>query len=490
MPQKLTRRRFLGQASCAAVTGIPILNTLLNLQLSSSLASAATPPGSSTEYRALICLFLSGGNDSFNMLTPYGLAGDHEGGDAYGHYVTSRDDLALPRSNLIKIEPTNTGDLTFGVHHRMPNLAAMFQGGDAAFVANVGTLIEPVADRSEVFQALKRLPLGLYSHSDQIEQWQTSVPHSRSGLGWAGRMMDLIKDINPNKVVPMNISIDGSNVWQTGVSGAEYAVDPGNAQEVGGAVALSGYNFGYNESGENVLSNATSAAVDSMLAQQYTHLLQGTFQQKRRDALDAYAAYAEATAPDLPGNVTFPATPLGFQLRQVAKAINGQGALGAHRQTFFVNRGGWDHHSETLAMQHNMLKEVDDALGAFWEQLGLMGKQNAATIFSASDFGRTLTSNGRGSDHAWGSNQFVIGGQVQGRQIFGSYPELSINSAGGPEINPLDTGRGRLIPTTSCDEYFAELAYWLGVPGSSMHLVLPNIGNFVSGGVPTLGFLA
>jgi uncharacterized protein (DUF1501 family) len=481
----LSRRRFLGQASCSAISAIPVLNTLLNLRLASSIANAAPPaPG---EYRALVCLFLSGGNDSFNLLSPYsGPSSTHA--NSRTEYENSRGNLALPLASVHQINPLNTPGRTFGVHPSMPNLAARFEAGDAAFVANVGTLIEPVFNRTEVENASKRLPLGLYSHSDQIEQWQTSVPQSRTGIGWGGRMMDLIKDINPSQLVSMNISVDGSNVFQSGVTGAEYAVNPGNSNEpLGGAEALAGYIADYD--GNNVLGNAASTAVDSMLARQYGHLLQETFQQKRRDAQEAYAIYHAATLPDLPGDVTFPNTPLGRQFRQVAKAIMGRNGLGALRQTFFVNRGGWDHHSETIAQQQVMLAEVDAALAAFWAQLVALGIENQVTIFTGSDFGRTLTSNARGSDHAWGGNHFIMGGSVEGRKIYGQYPSLALNPESGTELNPLDTGRGRMIPTTSCDEYFGELALWLGVPPSSLHLVLPNVGNFFSpGATGPLGF--
>ena len=489
----MNRRRFLGQASCSAVSAIPVLNTLLNLRLASSIANAAPPaPG---EYRALVCLFMSGGNDSFNMLSPLsGPSSTHA--NSRTEYENSRGNLALPLTGLHPINPLNTPGRTFAVHPSMPKLAARFEAGDAAFVANVGTLIEPVLNRTQVANASKRLPLGLYSHSDQIEQWQTSVPHSRSGIGWGGRMMDLIKDINPNQLVSMNISMDGSNVFQSGVTGAEYAVKPSTSPTEGGAQALLGYAESY---GSNNLTNVTSAAVDSMLARQYSHLLQQTVQQKRRDAQDAYAIYHEATLGALPGNVDFRLVAnqeldlapnrLGQQLHQVAKAIMGRNAMGALRQTFFVNLGGWDHHSNTLAEQQWMLRDVDDAIGAFWEQLVLLGIQDQVTLFTGSDFGRTLTSNDQGSDHAWGGNHFIIGGSVDGRKIFGQYPSLALNPESGSELNPLDTGRGRMIPTTSCDEYFGELALWLGVPPSSLNLVLPNVGNFFSpGATGPLGF--
>jgi uncharacterized protein (DUF1501 family) len=486
-----TRRQFLGQVSCAAVSSIPLFNTLLNLRLAGSLA-AATAPGAG-EYRALVCIFQSGGNDSFNLLAPFS-GPSPTAANSFTEYTAARSDLALTQAQLLQIAPENTPGRTFGVHGGMPQLASLFTQGKAAFVANVGTLIEPVQNRTQVEQLAKRLPLGLYSHSDQIEQWQTSVPHSRSGVGWAGRVMDLLGGINPNQAVSMNISADGSNVWQTGLTGAEYAIDPMTAAaDSGGAVALSYYEPGYvgDTAPSYRLRNATSAAVDSQLAQQYTNLLEQTWQRKRRSALDAYTVYSAATSGPMPGNVTFPDTPLGRQLRLVARGIMGRAAVGALRQTYFVNRGGWDHHSDTINQQAAMLPEVDAALGAFWQQLVALGVENNVCIFSASDFGRTLTSNSQGSDHAWGGNHFVVGGQVIGRKIYGAYPSLAVNPEPGAEVNPLDTGRGRLIPTTSCDEFFAEMAIWLGVPKTSLPLILPNIGNFfaTSGSGSPLGFL-
>ena len=487
----MKRRSFLGSSSCAAISSIPLLNTLINLRLAGSIANAAPPLAG--EYRAIVCLFLSGGNDSYNLLTPFsGPSTTHA--DSYQEYANSRGNLTLSKEpssaqHLHEIHPLNTPGRTFGVHPSMPNLAARFAAGDAAFVANVGTLIEPVQNRSQVIAAAKHLPLGLYSHSDQIEQWQTSVPHSRSGIGWAGKMMDLIKDINPNQAVSMNISMDGSNIFQSGVTGAEYAVNPGNVyQPEGGAVALEGYAQDY--LADQGFTNAASAAVDGLLAKNYSNLLQQTYQQKRRTAQEAYSLYHGATAGTLPGNIIFPNTALGRQLRQVCKTIMGRTSLGAVRQTFFVNRGGWDHHSDTLTLQLGMLEEVDDAIGAFWAQLVALGVENQITLFSGSDFGRTLTSNDQGSDHAWGGNHFVMGGSVVGKKIYGEFPSLALNPESGAEINPLDTGRGRLIPTTSCDQYFAELALWLGVSQSSLPLILPNIGNFYAANsvTPPLGF--
>ncbi len=473
MSNLISRRRFLGQASCAAVGSVPILSTLLNLRLAQDVAAATAP--ATGEYRALVCLFLSGGNDSFNMLIP------REPG-AYATYQSSRANLALTPEQLIEINPI--GLPKFAVHGGMPEVASLFETGKAAFVANVGTLIEPVQTRQQVTQKLKRLPLGLYSHSDQIEQWQTSVPHTRSGIGWGGRMVDLLKDLNSNQTVPMQISLDGSNVWQAGNTVSEYAIT------ANGATGLAGYNAAWVQYQD--VANAMSTAVDSQLAANYANILAQTFSTKKKQALDAYQTFAAATAPALPAGVTFPSTYLGNRLRMIARAIQGRAALGATRQTFFVQWGGWDHHDDVLNSQGAMLPQVSAAIGAFQNALVALGISDKVTLFTASDFGRTLTSNSRGSDHAWGSNQLVVGGAVNGRRIWGQYPSLAINPDTGSEVNPLDTGRGRFIPTTSCDAFFAELALWLGVSPSSLPLVLPNIGNFYNPGssAPPVGFMA
>ena len=471
----ISRRSFLRQAGCTGMSSLPLLNTLLNLRLMEGVAAADTPPATG-EYRALVCILLAGGNDSFNMLVP-------REATPYATYQTSRSNLALTPAQLIDVNPVGMAPNAFGVHGGMPELAGLFESGKAAFIANVGSLIEPVQNRTQVAQNLKRLPLGLYSHSDQIEQWQTSIPHSRSGIGWGGRMADLLKELNANQTVPMNISLDGSNVFQTGNTVAEYSITPG------GAVGLSGYNAGWQQYQD--LQNAVSSAVDSQLAQHYSSLLSQTFNTRKKQALDAYNIFATGTAPALPGGVTFPGTYLGSRLQMIAKAIQGRTAVGAKRQTFFINWGGWDHHSDVLANQATMLPQISAAVSAFYNALVALGIENKVTLFTISDFGRTLTSNSRGSDHAWGGHHFVVGGAVAGRKIYGTYPSLKLNPDTGPEMNPLDTGRGRFIPTTSCDQFFAELALWLGVSKSNLPLIFPNIGNFYATGssAPPMGFL-
>jgi uncharacterized protein (DUF1501 family) len=464
MSHPVSRRRFLGQVNCAAISSLPILNTLLNLKLAGTVAAAPAPG----DHRALVCLFFSGGIDSFNVLVPRGTS-------EYAEYNKARGGIALPQASLRPITPLGSPGLQLGLHPGLPGVQNLFEAGKAAFVANVGTLIEPVT-RHEYKDGLKRLPLNLYSHSDQVEQWQTSTPDVRSPRGWGGRAADILRSLNSLDTVSMNISLTGSNVWQCGENVFEYTVSND------GAVPLRGYD----PADDNRWSTTPirTRAIDSQLAFQYQHILSQAFNAKRAGAIDAYSLFNAATSPDLPASVTFPETNLGRRLKMVAKAIAGHSVLGHSRQTFFIEYGGWDHHDGLISQQAAMLPEVDGAVRAFYQCLTALGMQNNVTLFTASDFARTLTTDSDGSDHAWGGNQFVIGGAVNGRRIYGQYPSLAIKG-------PLDVGRGRLIPQVAVDSYFAELALWLGVPKSSLPLVLPNIGNFYS---PTsssnpLGFL-
>lgn len=461
----LSRRRFLGEASCAGISTISLLNTLLNLELSGRLAQAQGPDNG---YRAIVCLFLGGGMDSFNLLVP-------RGNTEYAEYAAERANIALPQNQLLAINPTNNVGRVLGLHPGVPELQTLFENGNAAFVANVGTLLDPNTTKASYNGGLN-LPFGLFSHSDQQEQWQSSTPNQRSGIGWAGRMADVIHSVNSNQVVSMNISLSGSNVFQTGNSVFEYAISQY------GATALSGYEKTWQQ--EFGLNQLRSAAVDGQLAMQYANLLQQSYAATERSSLDAYDLFANSTNVTLPSGVTFPSSTLGQQLQMVCKTIAGHSALGMTRNTFFVSFDGWDHHDDVVGNEATMLPILSQAVGAFYNMLVQMGMQNSVVLFVATDFGRSLTSNGKGSDHAWGGNSFVVGGPVLGKKIYGTYPSLYDN-------NPLDVGRGRLIPTTSIDQYFAEMALWLGVPKTSLPLVLPNIGRFydVNSSSPPIGFL-
>jgi uncharacterized protein (DUF1501 family) len=464
MKTGLSRRRFLGRI-CGGAATLPVLNTMLNLRLAGSLAAAEPTSG---EYRALVCVFLPGGVDSFNLLVP---RGDAE----YAEYQTIRQDLALPKANLLPIAPVGSPGLSLGLHPGMSGIQTLFGEGKAACVTNFGTLIEPVT-KQEVNDASKRLPLGLFSHSDQIEQWQTSMPDKRSARGWAGRAADLLRDLNSQQDVSMNISLSGTNVWQSGEHTVEYAISADGAEE------LQGYDP--DETDQWSLTPKRTVAIGEQLSLTYEHLLQQAFQTKRTRAIGAYGLFNSATDTTLPTSVAWPAGDFSGQLQMVAKAIAGRAALGQKRQTFFVQYGGWDHHDEVIQNMAGQVAGLSAGLLAFQRCLEALQVSNQVTVFTASDFARTLTSNGAGSDHAWGGNAFVMGGAVQGNRIYGTFPPLY-------EDNPHDVGRGRLIPTTSVDSYFAELALWLGVSRTNLPLVLPNVNTFFDatlGGAP-LGFL-
>lgn len=465
MQHRISRRNFLGKLNCAAISSLPILSTLVNLKMAGSVAAASASPG---PHRALVCLFFSGGMDTFNVLVP-------QGPSEYAEYKAVRGGIALQREELRPITPLGSPGLSLGLHPGLPGLQSLFQAGNAAFVSNVGTLIEPVT-KDEYDNELKKLPLGLYSHADQVEQWHTARMDVRSHQGWGGRAADLVRDLNTLDTVSMNISLSGSNLWQSGESVYEYAVSPDGAEPL--------RDYDPNNTDQWSTVPILTKAVDSQLAFGYQHLLQQAFADKKRSAMDAYTLFNTATAVALPANVSFPDTDLGNELKMVAKAIAGHSALGHARQTFFIEYSGWDHHDGLLKAQAAMLPEVDAAVKAFYDCLTAMGLQNEVTLFTASDFARTLTTDSDGADHAWGGNHFVVGGAVSGKRIYGTYPSLYLDSA-------LDVGRGRLIPQISVDSYFAELAIWLGVPKSRLAEVIPNIANFysTSSGSNPLGFL-
>ncbi len=459
MSKPISRRRFLGQASCAAIGSTALFNTLLNLRMAGTAAGQTI----GNDYKALVCLFLAGGNDSFNMLVPRGPA-------EYTEYAAIRRDLALPQGNLLPINPVNPIGKQLGVHPAMPQVQQLFENGQLAFAANVGTLVERITKEQYENETVP-IPLGLYSHSDQIQQWQTSIPDRASGIGWGGRSADLLASLNANQRISMNISLSGSNVWQAGNQVVEYSISTDGSIGIEGVEGTWNYN------------HIRGAAIDSQLDLEYKNLFEQTFVNKTRGGIEAHHLFMNAINSAPPITTPFPADSwLGDQLRMVARVIAAHESMDVRRQTFFVMYGGWDHHDEVINNQQEMLGEVSACVGAFQAAMAEINMVPNVTLFTASDFGRTLTSNGAGSDHAWGGNHFVVGGAVAGRRIFGQYPDLF-------EDNPLDTGRGRLIPTTAVDEYFADLALWFGVDKSNLPLVLPNISRFynLNSAAPPLG---
>lgn len=462
-PRPLSRRQFLGQVSCAGVKGTAILSTLLSLRLANSLAAQTAP----SDYKALVCLFLSGGNDSFNMLVPTTQA-------EYNAYASVRGNLALARDSLLQITPSNLGGRTLGIHPSMTEVQSLFNAGKLAFVSNVGSLVRPttLAD----YKASRYRPVSLYSHADQIKQWQTCMPDQRTAIGWGGRAADIIKSLNSPSKVSMCISLSGQNTFLTGQNSFTYAIGSS------GATALTGYDA----TARNNLNALRTAAADSLLEANYASLFEQTYGGSTAGAIDAYQEFAAAIAPATLGTAAPSGNSLASSLGMIARVAASASRLGAKRQVFFVQLGGWDHHDEVVNNQLTMLRTVSVAVDYFWKALGEFGLQNAVTLFSASDFARTLTSNGNGSDHAWGGNHFVLGGSVAGGRVAGNkdqgyYPDLQ-------QLASYDTGQGRLIPGVAVDEYARDLLSWYGVGSGDMDYVLPAFSSRF-GGRESLGLI-
>lgn len=460
-----TRRRFLGESSCAAVSGVAVLNTLVNLQL----AQRASAQGAPSDYKTLVCLFLNGGNDSFNWLVPRD-AGRH------AVYSTARGGLALGAGSLLPLNQTAQGDgQLYGIHPSCAGLQELFNGlgGDtakrrAAFIANVGTLVEPTTKAGFLAESV-RLPRALFSHSDQIDQWQTSVPQGMSELtGWGGRAADVLHATANTGQTAMGISLAGNNLFQVGNTVRQFVIT------ADGALTLAGPNTSVGDDPLNPL-RLKNAAQKSLIEQHYAGLMQESFAQLTKTSLEAQEFFLSqfngyddsAVAGFFPGGGS-----LMSQFRAAAKAIALRPQLGLKRQTIYLSLGGWDHHGELLTTQAGMLTVLSAALTGFQKALDQLGLQDSVVTFTASDFGRTLRSNGRGTDHAWGGNAFAMGGPVLGGRVHGVFPDLALE---GPD----DVGYGgRLVPKVSVDAFFGEMLDWFGVPASSLSMVLPNVGNF------------
>lgn len=462
----LNRREFIGQASCAAVGSTALFSTLLTLRLANSLAAQTVTPGA--DYRALVCLFLAGGNDSFNMLVPT-TPGEYEA------YAAARGNLALAKDTLLPITPGNLGGRTLGIHPSMTEVRDLFNAGRLAFVSNVGSLIRPLTLTD--YKAGRYLPVSLYSHADQIKQWQTCMPDQRTAVGWGGRAADIIRSLNGPSLVSMNISLSGQNVFLTGKQAFTYSV--GSA----GATALTGYS----PTAVNNLTALRTSGVNSIMDQNYRNLFEQTYARSTSDAVDSYYEFS-AALNGVTLSTTLPTgNSLAANLAMIAKIVSANGKFGARRQIFFVQLGGWDHHDEVLDNQLTMLRTVSQAIGTFSSALTEIGMADKVTLFTASDFGRTLSSNGNGSDHAWGGNHLVMGGAVGGGKVYGDaangyYPDLQRRAE-------IDTGQGRLIPGVAVDEYARDLLSWFGIGSGDMDYVLPGFsGRF--GGRPELGLFS
>lgn len=472
------RRRFIG-ACCAAVSATGMLSALAQLRMMGAVASPTNGPAVPAragalppDYKALICLFLAGGNDANNMVVPF----DTTGYSAYAS-AAGRGAIALPRSQLLGIAPKTTDGREWALHASMnadvagtntTGLKSLFDEGKLALLANVGTLVVPTTKAQYTARSVP-LPPQLFSHNDQQVEWQSSVPDKPFSTGWGGRVADLVDAMNTNSSVSMSISLNGQNSFQVGKKVVQFAVNPGGAISLSGSSTSATAAAGHRTRAQNDLLNGPNG-----------NLFEAAFAGLTKNAISDSAMLAGILSGNPPFTTAFSTSNLGQQLRTITRLIAAAPQLGVKRQIFFARIGGWDLHDAQLGAHANLFADVSRNVAALHRATVELGCADQVTTFTASDFGRTYNTNGDGSDHGWGSNHFIAGGAVKGGEIYGKMADLTIR---GPD----DTGtRGSWIPTTSVDEYGATLASWFGVSATDLPVVFPNIGRFATRNV---GFL-
>lgn len=504
---KSSRRSFLKTSGC----GLSAAALAASLERFSAInAFAQNQPNVAGDYKALVCIFLAGGNDGVSTIVPWDDYTVSGGGSTNGYdNVRSGSGLAVPKSALLKITPANTAGVSYGFHPNLSpeaNNAAQPKGlldvwnqGKLAVLCNVGPLLQPIT-RAQ-YQANIGHPYQLFSHSDQQTQMQTSVSNTIGQTGWGGRIADIAGSLNGATPLPMNVSIAGNALFGTGAATRQLTIDPG-------WVPLNSVLQLAMEGGSATDQAARRSAFQQLLGFDLKVVPVNAFSDTTNQALVASAALS--SNPSL--TTTFPNSYLGYQLLQVARLIKIKDALNMKRQIFFCVLGGFDTHANQTGTsptstssqgsggsgaQGALLAELSQAMRAFFDELNVQGMSDRVTTFTLSDFGRTLQASGSGvstvgSDHAWGNQAFIMGGAVSGGKFYGSLrPDGSGLSYGYPALQlggPDDTdSRGRWIPTTSIEQYAATLAQWFGVAPADFATILPNLNKFSS---PNLGFLA
>lgn len=445
---RLSRREFLQATGAGLVATSPVVG----------LTQMATPAGSFSDYRALVCVFLFGGNDSFNMLVP---RSDAE----YNVYSRSRQNLAIDKAALLPISPLIQDGSHYGLHPNMGAIQTLFDSARVAFITNVGPLIEPTT-KEQYENGSVTLPPRLFSHNDQQAQWQSLRGREPGKTGWAGRVGDLLRRHVSDQQLETNVSLAGNQLFQAADETVAYTMGrngPIPFQGMGNAQRA--------QQRRAVFQRILGADYDTMYERAYRDI-----QQRAVETVDHVSAALENAQPL---STAMPSSRLGQQLSTVARLISVREQLNMQRQIFFVSTGGFDSHDDQLESQPPLLGDVSESIAAFYRATVELGVASSVTTFTQSDFGRTLTSNGDGTDHGWGGVQFVVGDAVRGRELYGRYPRLEI---GGPD----DVRRGRLIPGISADQYAATLARWIGVPDEDLGHVAPHLHNFAQ---RDLGFL-
>jgi uncharacterized protein (DUF1501 family) len=431
--------------------------------------------GGFADYKALVCLFLFGGNDSWNMVVPTSTA-------EYNAYSRSRgggtsSSLAIDRAALLPITQVGqvSGDPTYGFHPSMTGARDLFAAGKLAVMANIGPLIRPTtkAQYQTAGTTGHALPPQLFSHNDQQDQWHSLRGRATVKTGWAGRVADVLNAQTGSQALSVNVSLAGQTFFQAGDVAAPYVMGS-NGPTAFAAFPTTGAGPARRGSFETVLTSTVSSSSNTLYERAFAGVQQRAVRFADRLSSAIASGYSFNALPNT-GNLST----LQQQLRTVAKVISMRQSLGLSRQIFFVSTGGFDQHDDLVADQPGLLANVSASIKAFYDALNEIGMGESVTLFTHSDFGRTLTSNGDGSDHAWGGIQLVAGGAVRGGRFYGSYPLLETNGA-------WDVGGGRIVPTVSADQYAATLASWFGVPDQDLAKVAPSIGNFST---RNLGFM-
>jgi len=450
-----TRRAILQRAAQLSMAGVA---TPLLLNLAAMGEAAAFD---ATDYKALVCVFLYGGNDYANTLTPYDTTN-------YNLYSAIRGSIGWKQSDLTAtaltpiVNQTLTDNIQYALAPQLLPLKALFAGGKLAIQLNVGPLVEPTT-LLQFQQQSVRLPPKLFSHNDQQSVWQSSGSEG-STTGWGGRMGDLALSSNATNSLLTCISATGNAVFVAGRNALQYQVS------TGGAIKINALN----PQSSSAESAAVRAAMSALITQSSTHALESEYAAITNRSMTLENIVNSALANINPTTNFHPnggSNSLADQLKIVARLIGASSALNVKRQVFCVALEGFDHHDGLMQKHPPLLTKIAEGLNAFYSALLELGMQDKVTTFTASDFGRTFTPNSDGSDHGWGSHHFVLGGAVKGGQFYGTAPHVSVNTND-------QVGQGRLLPSTSVDQFAATLASWFGVNSSELPTVLPNIGNF------------